>query len=72
MQSFDDDQGRHWQAALLEASFGNVMLIFSRIGAPGVLHVALETASFHEAEQLLAGADAGSLRSWLAKAQPWT
>ncbi|MDE2054561.1 MAG: hypothetical protein KGI62_07745 [Xanthomonadaceae bacterium] len=71
MQSFDDDQGRHWQAALLEASFGNVMLIFSRIGALGVLHVALETANFHEAEQLLAGADAGVLRDWLAKAQPW-
>ena len=35
MRSFDDDRGGHWQAALLEASFGNVMLVFSRIGGEG-------------------------------------
>ena len=71
MRSFDDEHGRHWQAALLEASFGNVMLIFSRLGASGVLHAALEAANFHEAEQWLAGANEGTLRNHLDKAEPW-
>ena len=28
MHTFDDDQGRTWQATLLEASWGNVYLVF--------------------------------------------
>ncbi len=71
MRSFDDDQGGHWQAALLEASFGNVLVIFSKIGGDGVLHTALESANFHEAEQWLGNADEAQLRSRLAAATPW-
>ena len=71
MRSFDDEHGGHWQAALLEASFGNVMLVFSRIGAGGVLQTLLDTANFHEAKQWLAGADEDALRDRLAKAEPW-
>lgn len=71
MRSFDDDQGGHWQAALLEASFGNVLVIFSRIGGDGVLHAALDSANFHEAEQLLADASVTQLRGLLAGAKPW-
>lgn len=71
MRSFDDDQGGHWQAALLEASFGNVLVIFSRIGGEGVLHAPLDSANFHEAEQLLADADEARLRGLLANAKPW-
>jgi hypothetical protein len=72
MRSFDDDQGGHWQAALLEASFGNVMLIFSRIGGEGVLRKSLDTANYGEAQQWLAGADAGALRALLGEAEPWS
>lgn len=71
MQSFDDDQGRHWQAALMGASFGNVMLIFSRIGGEGVLRKTLDTANYGEAEQWLAASDASALRALLAEAEPW-
>ena len=71
MRSFDDEQGGHWQAALMEASFGNVLMIFSRIGGEGVLHKTLDTANYHEAEQLLADADAARLRVLLAEAEPW-
>lgn len=71
MRSFDDEQGRHWQAALMEASFGNVLLVFSRIGAEGILHTPLVSDNFHEAEQLLAGFDDGRLRLLLAEAKPW-
>lgn len=71
MRSFDDDQGSHWQAALLEASFGNVLIVFSRIGGEGVLHKTLDTANYREAEQWLAATDETRLRSMLAEAQPW-
>lgn len=71
MRSFHDDQGSHWQAALLEASFGNVVMVFSRIGAEGVFIKALDTANFDEAQRLLAGADEAELRSLLAEAKPW-
>ena len=71
MRSFDDDQGCHWQAALLAASFGNTMLIFSRIGGEGVLRKTLEAANYGEAEQWLAGADDTALRALLAEAVPW-
>jgi hypothetical protein len=71
MRSFDDDAGSHWQAALLEASFGNVLVIFSRIGGDGALHAPLHSANLHEAEQLLADADEAQLRTWLAGAKAW-
>lgn len=71
MRSFDDNAGGHWQAALLEASFGNVLVIFSRIGGDGALHVPLHSANLHEAEQLLADADEAQLRTWLAEAKAW-
>lgn len=71
MRSFDDDQGRHWQAALLEASFGNVLMVFSRIGGEGVLHKMLDTANYREAEQRLAALDPAGLRALLAEAEPW-
>ena len=71
MRSFDDDRGGHWQAALLEASFGNALVIFSHIGGEGVLHKALDTANYREAEQWLAGSDEATLRALLAEAEPW-
>jgi hypothetical protein len=71
MRSFDDERGRHWQAALMEASFGNALLVFSRIGAPDVLHTGLDASNFHEAEDWLAGAGEDRLRAMLAEARPW-
>ena len=71
MRSFDDDRGDHWQAALLEASFGNVLMIFSRIGGEGVLRRMLDTANYREAEQWLAGLDEAALRALLIEAEPW-
>jgi hypothetical protein len=71
MRSFDDDAGNHWQAALMEASFGNVLMIFSRIGADGAMKKPLDSANLHEAEQLLAEADEATLRRLLSDAVPW-
>ena len=72
MRSFDDDQGGHWQAALMQASFGNALLIFSRIGSDTVLQTSLDSAAtFDEAEQQLARADPAALRGLLSRAKPW-
>lgn len=71
MRSFDDVQGGHWQAALMEASFGNVIAIFSRIGGEGALRAPLNAPSMRAAEQLLADADEAWLRELLAQAKPW-
>ncbi|HET7561124.1 MAG TPA: hypothetical protein VFJ87_01950 [Rhodanobacteraceae bacterium] len=71
MRSFIDNRGGQWQAALMEASFGNVLLIFSQIGGAGVLHKPLDTANVSEAAQLLADADEDTLRRFLAEAKPW-
>lgn len=71
MRSFDDERGGHWQAALMEASFGNILLIFSAIGAEGALGKSLSAANFQEAERMLADADEASLRTLLAEAKPW-
>lgn len=71
MRSFDDEHGRHWQAALMEASFGNVLLVFTRIGAEGVLHIPLDSANFHQAECWLAEAGEERLCALLGEAKPW-
>lgn len=71
MRSFDDEHGSHWQAALMEASFGNIFLVFTRIGAEGVLHCPLDSANLHEAERWLAGAGEERLCALLAGAKPF-
>jgi hypothetical protein len=72
MRSFDDAQGNHWQAALLEASYGTVLVIFSRTGGDEVLKNELDATNLIEAEQLLAAMDEASVRATLAGAVPWS
>lgn len=73
MRMFDDAQGRHWQAALMDASYGDVLLIFGRIGGAEVLQAPLgaEAANIAEAEQFVEALDEEGLRGFLAKASPW-
>ncbi len=73
MRTFDDAQGGHWQAALLEGSYGSVELIFGRLGGGVVLHRALDAEVTHlsAATQLVADLDEAGLRIYLAEATPW-
>jgi len=71
MRTFDDNSGNQWQAALMEASFGNVLLVFTRIGAEGVRRGALDAANYRQAEDWLAGADEERLRECLAESKPF-
>ena len=71
MRSFDDNSGGHWQAALMEASFGNTLLVLSRICGDGVLVKPLQTANSSEAERWLADARDVDLRQCLDEGKPF-
>ena len=71
VRSFNDDQHARWQAAVMEASFGNSLLILSRIGGEGVRVMTVDAANFGEAEQWLATVDDDGLRRCLAEAKPY-
>ncbi|MEO6972398.1 MAG: hypothetical protein ABI135_03115 [Rhodoferax sp.] len=72
MRSFDDAQGNRWEAAMLEASYGTMLVIFSRIGGDEVLKNTIDAASLPEAEQWLAEMDEAGLRTTLVEAVPWS
>lgn len=72
MRTFDDGQGQHWQAALLEASYGHIMLLFSPLAGGGeVRQKLLDADHLAEAEQWLPTLDDEALRALLAQASPW-
>lgn len=71
MRSFRDAQGNHWDAALLSASYGNIMLIFSPEQGDDVRQQLMSAENRMEAEAQLAGFEEYELRAMLAEAQPW-
>ena len=70
MRSFDDELGGYWQAAVLDASYGGAVLVFSKSGSTTVLKSELYTANLADAEQMLATMDEAALRNTLAEAVP--
>lgn len=72
MRTFDDGQGRRWQAALLEASYGNIALVFSPLRGDELRQHAMDAGTLAEAEAQLAALDDAALCARLAQAQPWT
>ena len=72
MRNFDDTQGGHWQAALLEASYGNTLVVFSRLGDDVVRKAVLNAENMRLAEQQLLHMDESQLRGLLAESVPWT
>lgn len=71
MRSFDDTQGCTWQAALLEASYGNIALIFSPLRGEGLRQTLMAAQTLPEAEVQLATLDADGLRELLAQSRAW-
>ncbi len=74
MRTFRDAQGTQWQAALLDGSFGGVILIFGQLSGSALLHRPLDgmAENLNAAEQLLASLDDAGLRGLLAEASPWS
>ncbi len=71
MRSFHDPQGRPWQAALLNGSYGSVALVFTPLGEGTVLLGELPAANLAEAQQQFAAMDDVELRTALAEARPF-
>lgn len=71
MRDFDDSQGRRWQAALLEGSYGHVVLLFSPIEGGEVRQKLIDANYLVEAGTWLATLDEDALRALLIEATPW-
>lgn len=71
MRTFTDNQGKPWQAALLEASYGNIMLVFSPMHGDGIRQQLLGVENLAEGEAQLAELDEAGLLAMLDDADPW-
>lgn len=71
MRTFDDKQGKRWQVALLDASYGNIMLVFSPLKGDGIRQRLLAAENLSEGEAQLTALDDDGLRAMLAEADPW-
>lgn len=71
MRSFEDSRGERWQAALLEASYGNIALVFSPMRGSEVRQLLMLADTLTDAQDQLAALDDAGLRSMLDEAKPW-
>ena len=71
MRTFDDETGRTWQAAVLEASYGVQVLLFSPLEGSEMQIVYLESQNALDAGQELEALTDDDLRSRLADSEDW-
>jgi hypothetical protein len=73
MRTFEDPNGQRWHAALLEASYSHILLLFSPLdGDEGdVRQIFVDANYLVEAGTWLATLDENALRTLLAEALPW-
>lgn len=71
MRVFDDPQGERWEAALLELSYGEYLLVFGALAGRTIRHKVLYADNIVEAERQLAGFEEDALRGMLAEAELW-
>lgn len=71
MRSFDDTQGQRWQAALLEASYGDILLVFSPLQGGEPRQTVMPTPTLVDGTAALAELDDDGLRELLAESVPW-
>lgn len=71
MRTFNDKDGRRWQAALLEASYGYVLLTFNPFDGDGISQVQMDADTLVEAGGMLRAYDEAELQALLARARPW-
>lgn len=71
MRAFTDNEGQRWEAALLDASYGSVLLILSKLQGRDIRQYALTCANQQEAMHYLDGLEDAQLRELLAVAEPW-
>jgi len=71
MRSFHDPQGQTWQAAVLDASYGAALLVFTPLHGAGLRRLHLAVENYAAALDLLAGLDDAGLCARLTEAEPW-
>lgn len=71
MRTFATPNGRRWHAALLEASYGQVLLIFSPEQGEGLCQHPMPAEHLAQAAGQLAAMDDAALADLLAQATPW-
>jgi len=71
MRSFEDDQGHVWQAAVMEASYGVEILLFSPMEGSEMRIVYLEAQNSIDAGRELEALTDDDLRRRLDAAEDW-
>lgn len=71
MRSFSDGDGHTWQADVIEASYGSMIMLFSRLGSFELYQSALATDNRLLAESEIAALSEMELRTRLKEAEPW-
>lgn len=71
VRTFDDSEGRRWQAAVLDASYGVILLVFSPLQGDGIRRSQLQVVNLAEGLDWIAAADEDMLRAQLGDAFPW-
>ena len=71
MRTFMNTDGAEWQAALLDGSYGAVLLVFSSLRGGELRQQSMQAENLAEAEAQLAALDENGLRQALSVAEPW-
>lgn len=71
MRQFHDEQGHSWEVAVTGASYGCMVLIFSRMQGAEIRQLLMGSVNQVDAESELLAMDEAELRALLAKAPPW-
>ena len=71
VRTFDDTDGRRWQAAVLDASYGMILLVFSPLHGDAIRRCQLQVVNLAEGQDWIAAADEDALREQLGAADPW-
>ena len=71
MRTFADKHGERWQAALLDASYGNIVLVYSPVHGDTIRQQLLDVDNLSEGQARLDGLDDDTLRAMLADADIW-
>lgn len=71
MRAFKDDQGERWQAALMQGSYGHILLLFSPMSRSEARQILMDANYMAEAGERLAQLTDDQLRALLKDSQPW-
>ena len=71
MRIFEDEQGVRWEAALLQGSYGHILLLFSPMQGTEVRQILMDANYMAEAGERLAALSDDKLRGLLGDARPW-